>query len=97
MSQAFDSRPKPKMQVDRLVFSARNGRFAEKIVPLTRLTVVKSCAENTNCGAHRRFPAPGEKPQSPDHRQCLGAARVGQVSPDGTVTQFCKSSSFLFE
>lgn len=48
VSQAFDSRPKPKMQVDGLAFCARNGRFVEKIVALTRLTVVKSCAENTD-------------------------------------------------
>lgn len=91
------------MQIDGLVLSARKGRFVEKIASSIRRTgaVVQKKPQRDKLRGTQASSLPGLEAQgkhpSSDQTPCLGAERFGQVSPDGTVTQFSKSSSFLCE
>lgn len=65
-SQSFDSCPKPKMQIDGLVLSARKGRFVEKIASSIRRTggVVQRKKPKRQAVGHAGLPpCPGWRPR----------------------------------
>lgn len=89
------------------MLSARKGRLVEKIGTLMRATqrLVQKTAETRALGhtgiSLRLNQGPGEsiclRINLPPRPQPLPTVRFGQVSPDGTVTQFSKSFFFVCE
>lgn len=79
-SQSFDSCPKPKMQIDGLVLSARKGRFVEKIASSIRLTGGAVQKTKRQAVGHAGVPpCPGWRPRESIRLRSNAALGNGKV------------------